>query len=206
MKTYRNNMSTKRSLALPAILAICITLCACAKNSGENYAVYYPECRQPILDMRSMGSSYGGAARGVATGGLVGGATGFFLGLLLNGGNLANAGISAAVGATTGGLTGGISGGLSSRPNNAEENMLLARYYDQIDGDISGLDVRQAAGTVAMQCYRKKLAEVDAMEKNGSLAPLAADKRRIEIEHGMAEARQLIGNIPDANNPGEPKK
>lgn len=200
----KGNIKKSASMILMAVLALAI--CACAKNSGENYTTYYPQCRQPILDMQSMGPSYGRAVKGAAAGGLVGGATGFFLGLLFNGGNLANAGISAAVGAATGSLTGGISGGMSGGPNNAEENMLLARYYDQIDGDISGLDVRQAAGTVAMQCYRKRLAELDSMEKSGKIAPLAADKRRIEIEHGMAQARELIGNAQNGNLPAEPEK
>lgn len=184
----------KKQITLNFFLAICLVLSACAKNSGENYTTYYPECQQPILEMQSQTSTAMGATKGAVGGGLIGGATGFFLGLLLNGGNLADAGIGAAVGAAGGAISGGISGGLRGGTSNTQENMLLAKYYDQIDGDISGLTVRQAAGTVALQCYQKRLAQVEAQQKAGQLTPLAADQRILDISRGIEQARQLIGN------------
>ena len=75
-----------------------------------------------------------GAAKGTIGGGLIGGVSGFLLGLLFSGGNVSDAGIGAAVGAASGAISGGISGGFSSRTGNARENMLLAKYYDKIDG------------------------------------------------------------------------
>lgn len=180
------------------ILGLCALCGACAKNTRENYVAYYPQCQQPILDMQSRGTAGGAAAKGAVGGGIVGGATGFFLGLLLNGGNAANAGIGAAVGGATGALSGGISGAMRANSGSAEENRLLARYYEQIDGDISGLDLPQAAGTVALQCYKKKLAEVEEMEKSGAFTAQSIAARKSEIEQGMAQARQLIG--PSATN------
>lgn len=184
----------KKQIAFPLFLAACLVLSACAKNTGENYTTYYPECQQPILEMQSQQSPLVGAAKGTIGGGLIGGASGFLLGLLFNAGNVADAGIGAAVGAATGAISGGISSGFSSRPSNTQENMLLAKYYDQIDGDISGLTVRQAAGTVAMQCYQKKLAQVEAQQKAGQLTPLAADQRILDISRGIEQAKQLIGS------------
>lgn len=184
----------KKRMTLNFFLAICLVLSACAKNSGENYTTYYPDCQQPILEMQSQTSTAMGATKGALGGGLIGGATGFFLGLLLHGGNVADAGIGAAVGAAGGAISGGISGGMRGGTSNVQENMLLAKYYEQIDGDISGLTVRQAAGTVALQCYQKKLAQVEAQQKAGQLTPLAADQRILDISRGIAQARELIGN------------
>lgn len=175
------------------LLAGCLLVPACAKKYGDDYAVYYPDCRQPILDMQSRGSMASSSAMGAAGGAIIGGATGFFLGLLLNGGNVADAGISAAVGAGTGALSGGISGAVGGAHDEADENRLLAGYYEKLDGDISGLTLPQAAGTVALQCYEKKLAQVGEMEDSGRLTPDEANARRAEIENGMIMARQLAG-------------
>ena len=184
----------KKHTDFPLFLAACLVLSACAKNTGENYTTYYPECQQPILEMQSQETPLMGAAKGTIGGGLIGGVSGFLLGLLFSGGNVSDAGIGAAVGAASGAISGGISGGFSSRTGNARENMLLAKYYDKIDGDVSGLTVRQAAGTVALQCYQKKLAQVEARQKAGQLSPLAADQRILDISRGIEQARQLIGS------------
>lgn len=177
---------------------LCIPMFGCAKHSGSDYAAYYPECRQPILQMQGQHSAGANAAKGAVGGALIGGATGFFVGLLLHGGNAANAGLSAAAGAAAGGLSGGISGAVNSTPNTAEENKLLAEYYEKIEGDVSGLSLRQAAGTYALQCYRKKLAQVDELENAEKMTFADAEKRRREIEEGMASARELIGERPAA--------
>lgn len=178
-----------------ALCAVCaLLLSACSKNSGENYTAFYPECRQPILEMEGQTSRGMAAVKGAAGGGVAGGAVGFLLGLLLDGGNVAQAGIGAAVGAATGAIAGGVSQGMTGGTSDAEENRLLAHYYSQIQGkNVSGLNVRQAAGVVAFQCYQRKKKELDKMVKEGSIDPVAAEQRDMAINEGLHAAMGLIG-------------
>lgn len=173
--------------------AICLLLPACSKNTGQNYSAYYPECREPILEMEGQSSRIWDATKGAAVGGVGGGAVGFLLGLLLDGGNVAQAGIDAAVGAATGAIAGGVSQGLSGGTSEQEENRLLAKYYKQIGGNVSGLTVRQAAGMAAFQCYRNRKKELAEMIGKGSITPIAAEQRKAAINQGMHAAMSLIG-------------
>lgn len=182
----------KKTMA--AIIALGLLLPACSKNTGENYSAYYPECRQPILEMQSQESTAMAATKGAVGGGVAGGAVGFLLGLLLDGGNAAQAGISAAVGAATGAISGGVANAYRGGTSEQEENQLLARYYSQIKGkNVSGLNVRQAAGVVAFQCYQERKKELNQMVKNGEITPIAAEQRDMAIEEGIHQAMALIG-------------
>lgn len=178
-----------------AICAACMLLLpGCSKNTGENYSAYYPECRQPILEMEGQTSTAMAATKGAVGGGVAGAAVGFLLGLLLDGGNAAQAGIDAAVGATTGAIAGGVAKGMTGGTSEQEENRLLAHYYSQIKGkNVSGLNVRQAAGVVAFQCYQRKKQELNEMVKKGTIDAVGAEQREIAINDGMHAAMALIG-------------
>ena len=193
-------MKTRNCIAALLLAGLCLG--ACARKAADEYRVYYPACRQPLLDMESVGSVGESAGKGLFGGALLGSATGFFVGLLLNGGNLADAGISAAVGATTGGITGGVSGAVQGGASEERKNRLLAAYYEQLDGDINDLTLPQAAGAVAMQCYRRNLAE--RLEKSGGLSPAQAAPRRQEIEQGMRQASILMETDEDAAHAASP--
>lgn len=186
----------KKKIILP--LAVALLLPACAKNTGRSYANYYPDCDQPLIEMDEYGSTGKSVAKGAATGAFLGAATGFVVGLLASGGNAARAGVNAAIGGGAGAIAGGA--GAAMGVSDSRQNQLLAKYYDQIDGDISDLTLEQAAGTVALQCYQKKEAELPALEASGRITPDSARKRRIAIDEGISRARALIG-APSAASP-----
>lgn len=194
-------MKISKVIALLLLAGVCLG--GCAKKAADEYSVYYPACRQPLMDMDSLTSTGESTGKGFFGGALLGSATGFFVGLLLNGGNLADAGISAAVGAATGGITGGVSGAVQGGTSDEQKNRLLAVYYEQLDGDIHDLTLPQAAGAVAMQCYHRKLSELERMEKTGGVSPAQAASRRREIEQGMCQANILMDKAGDQAIPTE---
>lgn len=166
----------------------------CAQNTGQNYSAFYPECREPILEIDGQSSRAWDAAKGAGVGAVGGGAVGFLLGLLLDGGNVAQAGIDAAVGGATGALAGGISQGMRGGTSEAQENMLLAKYEKELGPNVSRrMTVRQAAGAVAFQCYRKRRQELNQMIAAGSIDAVAAAQRQEAINQGMNAAMHLIG-------------
>ncbi len=167
----------KKHTVFPLFLAACLVLSACAKNTGENYTTYYPECQQPILEMQSQETPLMGAAKGTIGGGLIGGVSGFLLGLLFSGGNVSDAGIGAAVGAASGAISGGISGGFQLKNRQCPGKYASCQYYDKIDGDVSGLTVRQAAEQWHCSATRKSLPRLKPGRKPASfrrLRPISA--------------------------------
>lgn len=185
----------KKKIVLPLVMVMILS--ACAKNTGRGYTNYYPDCDQPLIEMDEYGSTGKNAAKGAMTGAFLGAATGFVVGLLTSGGNAARAGVNAAIGGGAGGLAGGVGGAMVT--SDSRHNQLLAKYYDQIEGDISDLTLEQAAGTVALQCYQRKEAELPALEASGKITADAARKRRIAIDEGISRARALIGAPSPAN-------
>lgn len=170
-------------LALPA-------LPGCASKYGEQKTAvnYYPACYQPIQDLRSREND---VAKGTAGGALIGALGGALVGLLASGGKWQGA----VVGGATGGVAGTMVGNMYARKQQeADDNRRLASYLQDIDGDISNLDVAGAAARNSLQCYDRQFAVLIADIKAKTITREAAQQRFAEISSGREEAIALLGN------------
>lgn len=178
-----------------AIMILILITCACAgKNASAPASVrYYPNCHQPLEEIKDDGTGRAmarGATRGALTGATAGLISGALVGLIT--GRPANVLTGVAVGAATGAVTGGIYGGGTS--SQRDENRLMAKYLEEIEGDdIEGLNLQTAAATVAVQCYDKRFNELLQKIHSGDISQKGAQARFAEIEAGRREALAILG-------------
>lgn len=168
----------------------------CASSYGvQNTPVnYYPACYYPIQDLREREHD---VTKGTAGGALIGALGGALLGLLATGGKWEGA----AVGGATGGVAGTMMGNAyATRQHELDDNRRLARYLQDIDGDISNLDVVGAAAKSSLQCYDKNFQVLLTEIRARKITREAAQQRFAEISAGREEAIALLG---DAVNHGE---
>ncbi|MBQ9451718.1 MAG: hypothetical protein IJU65_00265 [Desulfovibrio sp.] len=173
-----------------AILTIALLASGCAGKYGtQTTAVnYYPACYRPIQDLRTHEHD---VAKGTAGGAALGALGGAALGFLLSGGKWQGAVTGAAVGGVAGGVTGNI---YASKQKEADENKRMASYLQDIDGDISNLDVVGAAARASLQCYDRQFASLIADIKAKRVTRDVAQRMYAEIASGREEAISLMGN------------
>lgn len=168
----------------------------CASNYGEQRTTvtYYPTCYQPIQDLRAREHN---VAKGTIGGAMIGALGGALLGLLASGGKWEGA----VVGGATGGVTGTMIGhSQASRQQMADDNRRMANYLQDIDGDISNLDIVGAAAKTSLQCYDRNFQTLLTEIRSKKISREAAQSRYAEIASGREEAIALLG---DAASQGE---
>jgi uncharacterized protein YceK len=167
-----------------------ILLSGCASQYGQQITSikYYPECYQPIQDLRSAEKQFattvaGSVVAGALIGAIIGGvATGDVRG--------------AAAGAVVGGAAGGLAGyALAKQRQIKDDNQRLASYLQDIDGDITGLDRVTAAAQVARKCYDTQFAQAIAAFKEGRMSRAELTERVTEINNGSTEASRILGTV-----------
>lgn len=178
-------------------MLLLIIAAGCAQKSTDKVvANYYPQCHEPLayLNSRHGGGTGSAVARGAIQGGVISGIAAAIYGAIAGG--LRPAGIlgSVAAGAAVGGLVSGVN---NSQNYSKEDEKHLAMYLDQVDGDITGMDLLTAAATVSMQCYNKEFRQLLANMKNRDISPIAAQNRFKEIVAGRDEAAKLLKINPD---------
>ena len=166
-------------LPVPLLLA---GLTGCASRYGEQKTTvnYYPGCYRPIQDLREREYDVAKGAGGGAALGALGGA---LFGLLLSGGKWE--------GAAAGGIMGASH---AQAQRQRDDNMRLAAYLQNIDGDISDLDITSAAARTSLQCYDQQFALLIKDIKAKTIDRETAARRYAEISSGREEAIALLGN------------
>lgn len=178
------------SMALTVALALAV-LPGCASKYGEKKVTtnYYPACYKPIQDLRDREHD---VAKGTVGGAAIGALGGALLGFLASGGKAEGA----LTGAVAGGVTGAVAGNLYARKQKeADDNRRLASYLQDIDGDISGLDIDSAAARTSLQCYDKQFNVLITEIKEKRISRLAAEQRYGEISAGREEAILIMGDL-----------
>lgn len=184
MKTPRWYM---RSAAL-TVLALSVCLAGCASKYGaQTTAVnYYPQCYQPVADLRadehSAAKSAGmGAAGGALLGALIGGlATGKASGAL----------IGAAVGAAGGAVAGDIYGKGQAK----ERDEKIAAHLSQLDGEAGVMDRATAAARVSTKCYEQEFKHNVSAVKAGKMDKIEFTHRYDEIRAGLEETSRILNS------------
>lgn len=168
----------------------------CAKKTETVHVHYYPSCYEPLgyLHQRKGENTGKAVAAGAIQGGILSGIATAIAGAIT--GNLRPVGMLAGVAA--GGVVGGVVGGVNQHNvSEKEDNQHLSKYLEEIDGDISNMDIVTAAATVSRQCYAKEFNILLKNMREGKLDKNAAVARYTEIETGTKEADQLLGVTPD---------
>lgn len=171
------------SLVLPV-------LSGCASKYGEQKTVvnYYPACYAPIQDLRDREHN---VAKSTAVGGVIGALGGALVGILATG-KMEGAVMGAAVGGAGGLVAGNI---YASKQQQADDNIRLASYLQDLDGDISNLDVSGAAAQSSLQCYNRQFNALLAAIKSKTISRQAAEARFAEIMSGREEANVILGQV-----------
>lgn len=176
-------------LFLAITLAIIPFLTGCASEYGtqKTEVNYYPACYRPIQDLREREHV---VAKDTAGGAFMGALGGALVGFLTSGGHWQGA----VTGAATGGVTGTMLGYAYGREEQEKgDNKRMARYFEEIEGEISNLDISTAAARVSLQCYDKSFNELLPMIKDGQIDRATAEKRFEEISTGRSEAIEILG-------------
>lgn len=184
------------SLCLVLVMALAV-LPGCASKYGEKKTAvnYYPQCYAPIQDLRDREHD---VAKSTAGGAAVGALGGALIGFLASGGKWQGAVAGAATGAVTGAVAGNV---YASKQKEADDNKRLASYLQDIDGDISKLNVETAAARTSLQCYDRSFSALVSQIKARSIDRTAAQKRFGEITSGREEAMAILGDaISNARN------
>lgn len=181
----------RRLVSMVLVLClVCPALTGCASKYGEQRTTvnYYPACYRPIHDLRSREND---VAKGTAGGAIVGALGGALLGLLASGGKWQGA----VVGGATGGVVGTMAGNMYARKQQeANDNIRLASYLQDIDGDISNLDLAGAAARSSLQCYDQQFRILLTQIKARQITREAAQQRFAEITSGREEAINILGS------------
>lgn len=179
-----------RQRSLIVILMVCLaSLSGCASKYGEQTAIVnlYSDCYEPIQTLRSeehrvAKTTAGGAVAGAILGAVVGGLTGGTRG--------------AVAGAVIGGVAGGTTGYFYSvHQQNKSENARMARYLQDLDGDISGLTIATASARKAIQCYGQKFDMRLAQYKEKAITREQLEESYTEIKSGLDEAQRILGKV-----------
>jgi plasmid maintenance system killer protein/uncharacterized protein YceK len=184
---------TMRSLV--AVLVLCLAslgLSGCASKYGQQTTKVelYPDCYEPIKQLRSSENSVAGKTIGGAVGG---GLLSFATCALINRG-----GSNCAGAAVAGAIAGGTAGYFYAvQQKSADENARMAHYLQDLDGDISNLNIATASARMSIQCYEKKFNVSLAQYKKKEISREQLDASYKEIKSGVDESSRILGQIID---------
>lgn len=168
-------------------LVLCtFTVQACAPKVPE-FVKHYPECYEPIHQLRLAEAEYKktiakGVIIGLIGGSLVGAATGRSQNII----------IGAAAGAIAGAIIGAAKATYDER---AQENEIMARYLAEVDGQMSGLDGTTVAAKAAAKCYQERFQKAVADYKANTITKEQFSDQFLEIKNGLLEASTIMADI-----------
>ncbi|MEG2172662.1 MAG: glycine zipper domain-containing protein [Desulfovibrionaceae bacterium] len=178
---------SRKKQVLAGLALLCFVATGCTSKYGPQMTQvnYYPQCYQPISELRQDENSAGtstavGAGVGVLLGALIGGlATGKAEG--------------AVVGAVAGGATGAVAGNVYGKNQQAKtDQQKVNSYLQQLDGESANMDRATAAAKVATKCYDRQFQQAAAEFKNGSMTRQDFTNRYTEIRSGLEETSRIL--------------
>lgn len=183
----RLSFLSRKSRVLAGFALICFMATGCTSKYGPQLTNvnYYPQCYQPISELRQDENSAGtstavGAGMGVLIGALIGGlATGKAEGAL--------------IGAAAGGATGAVAGNVYGKNQQKKvDQQKLQTYLQQLDGESSTMDRASAAAKVSTKCYDKQFQQAAADFKSGTITRQDFSNRYSEIRSGLEETSRIL--------------
>jgi outer membrane lipoprotein SlyB len=194
-KMHQKNMYRRNPLAvLSLMLLLSAFLAGCSSKYGPQTTVvnHFPDCYQPVADMRASEFMVEEiTVVGATIGALLGGVAGY----------LAGGGRGAALGAMAGAAAGSVVANQFAQ-NAQEKNDLkrLANYAQQLQETAVGMDAAAAAANTARQCYQRQFAAAADDFKNGRIDKEQFRSRYVEVASGLEEISRILGsNINSVN-------
>lgn len=183
----RPSFLSSKSRLLAAFALICFMATGCTSKYGPQLTTvnYYPQCYQPISELRKDENSAGKSAA-------VGAGVGVLLGALI-GGLATGKAEGALVGAAAGGATGAVAGhayGKNQQDKNDQQK--VNAYLQQLDGESSSMDRATAAAKVSTQCYDRQFKQAAADFKSGQITRQDFSDRYAEIRTGLEETSRIL--------------
>ncbi|MGA4635843.1 type VI secretion system-associated lipoprotein TagQ [Pseudomonas solani] len=199
MATPRNipAFSAVRTALFTAVTCTSVLLTGCAgmgspssKVAASTKAEYYPQCYQPVGQLRASDQAM---TQSVATGAIAGGVIGALAGGLSGGDH---AGRNALIGAAGGALVGGAAGYYSARQQQiADDNARIASYASDIDRSSGEIDRSIQYASAAQNCYQREFASLQASRKAKTVSETEGRLRLAEIVSGLNETNALMAAV-----------
>ncbi|MDR1037695.1 MAG: hypothetical protein LBT40_14370 [Deltaproteobacteria bacterium] len=193
MRTEENR--TRRALpALCVALALTMLFTGCAGGRLGRQTVrvnYYPECYQPVTDMRENAKQLN---ENVMKGAIGGAIAGGLAALLTGSGDWREVAVSAAAGAITGAT---VSYLITSETQSRTQEERFAIYSQTMDVDYRNLDQAVAAARMTATCYKREYQQVARDYKAGRMSQEEMVERVTEIRDGTSDAATILRNYND---------
>ena len=185
--TFRLCQTSRVLLLALLFCALASTGCASKYGTPKTKVAHYPDCYQPIEELRK---SEFAVEKSTAAGAVVGGLVGALVGLIASGGK----GSGAAIGAATGAVAGGAIGyGAGKSKQSSGDAALLADYNARLDGNIRESNKATAAARVARQCYERQFTVAVSEFKAKRITKDQFNSRYQEVMSGLEEAATILG-------------
>lgn len=177
------------SIPLCLFLAAGLLISGCTSKYGEQKTKvnYYPQCYQPVNQLRQDENSTG---KSTATG-AVGGA---LLGALIGG--LATGRASGAIaGAVAGGAAGAVAGNVYGKSKSQDRDAAyLHQYSQQLGSEAASMNRSTAAAKVAAKCYDEQFKLAADQFKAGQITRMEFQERYNEIRSGLEETSFILND------------
>ncbi|OEC45714.1 type VI secretion-associated lipoprotein TagQ [Pseudomonas sp. 1D4] len=199
MATPRNipAFSSVRTALITAVTCTSVLLTGCAgmgspssKVAATTKAEYYPQCYQPVSQLRASDQA---VTQSMATGAIAGGVLGALAGGLSSD---EHAGRNALIGAAGGALVGGAAGYYTARQQQiADDNARIASYATDIDSSSGELDRSIRYASAAQSCYQREFNNLMNARKSKSISDSEGRLRMAEIVAGLQETNALMAAV-----------
>ena len=169
------------------VLSLALLAPGCASKYGDQITPvnYYPQCYQPVSDLRADENA---VAKSTATGAIGGALIGAAVGGLASG-DWKGALAGAAVGGTAGAIGGNIYGKNQQQKRDAA---YLAEYASMLDEDTASMNRTTAAAKVAISCYNQEFDRLVADYKAKRVTKEELSARYEEIRSGLQEISYIL--------------
>lgn len=169
------------------ILSLALLAPGCASKYGDQITKvnYYPQCYQPVSDLRADENA---VAKSTATGAIGGALIGAAIGGLASGdwkGALAGAAVGGAGGAVAGHAYG-------KHKQQQRDAAYIAHYAQMLDEDTASMNRTTAAARVATNCYNTEFKRLVADYKAKRVTKEELRTRYEEIRSGLQEISYIL--------------
>jgi uncharacterized protein YcfJ len=162
-----------------------------SKVAAQTKVEYYPQCYEPVSQLRSSDKSM---TKSVATGAIAGGLLGGLTGALV--GNSGDAGRNALIGAAAGALVGGATGYYSERQKQiSDDRARIASYASDIGQSTGEIDRSISYTRTAQNCYQREFTSLLNARKAKKISDSEGRLRLAEIVSGLKETNELMAAV-----------
>lgn len=172
-------------MSLVLIGGLAMTGCASRYGPQRTTINYYPQCYQPVAQLRQDENSVGKSTAAGAAGGAL-------LGALIGG--LASGKVEGALaGAAVGGVGGAVAGHAVGKSNaDKRDAAYLSEYTQRMGSEAAGMNRATAAAKLASQCYDDQFKQAVSEFKSGRITREDLQQRYTEIRTGLEETSYIL--------------